>query len=121
MGTLNDKAISAAISDLMTNVMQKLQERAWSTDVLQIRGNNVLISGGASQGLRVGDHLRLETRGETLTSGQTGLPITLPGEKLGTLEVTGFFGDATSEGAVTHLVSGQIGADPKQLIVVEDR
>ena len=51
-GTLNDKAISAAISDLMTNVMQKLQERAWSTDVLQVHGNNILISGGPSQGAK---------------------------------------------------------------------
>ena len=57
-----------------------------------------------------------------MTSGQTGLPITLPGENLGRLEVISFFGDAASgEGSITHLVSGQLGADAKQLIVVEDR
>src|SRR5579871_2132957 len=33
--TLNDKAISAAISDLINNVVQKLEERPWHTDILE--------------------------------------------------------------------------------------
>ncbi|HEX5378105.1 MAG TPA: CsgG/HfaB family protein, partial [Phenylobacterium sp.] len=66
--TLNDRAISAAISDLTNNVMQKLQERRWFTDVLQIRGSDLLISGGGEQGLKVGDRFRVETRGEVVVS-----------------------------------------------------
>lgn len=120
--TLNDKAISAAISDLITNVLQRLQERRWSSDVLQVRGGQVFISGGPSQGLKVGDRLRLETRGETVTSGQSGLPIRLPGQAVATLEIVSFFGeDAASEGAIARLVQGAIQADPKTLVVVEDR
>jgi curli biogenesis system outer membrane secretion channel CsgG len=120
--TLNDKAISSAISDLITNLLQRLQERRWSSDVLQVRGTQVFISGGPSQGLKAGDRLRLETRGETITSGQSGLPIRLPGQAVATLEIMSFFGeDPASEGAIARVVQGAIQADPKTLIVVEDR
>jgi curli biogenesis system outer membrane secretion channel CsgG len=120
--TLNDKAISAAISDLMTNVLQRLQERRWSSDVLQVRGGQVFISGGPAQGLKIGDRLKLETRGEVLTSAQTGLPIRLPGQSVATLEIVSFFGDdSESEGAVTRIVDGQAVGDPKTFLVVENR
>lgn len=121
--TLNDKAIGAAISDLLTNVMNKLQERRWFTDVLQVRSGQVFISGGPAQGLKVGDRLRVETRGEVVVSGQTGLPISLPGQTIGSIEVLSFFGDdQSSQGAVARVVQGTIPAtDLKTLVVVEDR
>jgi curli biogenesis system outer membrane secretion channel CsgG len=121
--TLNDQAISAAISDLMTNVIQKLQERRWFTDVLQARDGQVFISGGPAQGLKVGDHYRVETRGESVVSGQTGLPIRLPGHTVGTIEVMSFFGeDTNSQGAIARVISGQLPTgDLKSLVVVEDR
>lgn len=119
--TLNDQAISAAVSDLMTNVIQKLQERRWFTDVLQVRGADVFISGGPAQGMKVGDRYRVETRGESVTSGQTGLPIRLPGNTVGTIEVVSFFGDdPSSQGAIARLTSGQLPSDLKSLVVVED-
>jgi len=119
--TLNDQAIAAAISDLTNNVMQKLQERRWFTDVLQVRGADILISGGSEQGLKVGDRLRVETRGEVITSGQTGLPIQLPGQEVATIELASFFGDDPSaQGAIAHVVEGKIpSGDPKALMVVE--
>jgi curli biogenesis system outer membrane secretion channel CsgG len=121
--TLNDKAISAAISDLMTNVMQRLKARRWSTDVLQVRGDQVFLSGGQTQGLKVGDQLSLEKRGETVVSGQTGLPLTLPGQSIGRLEIVAFFGESPQEeGAIAKVVQGQIpGGDLKSLRVVELR
>jgi curli biogenesis system outer membrane secretion channel CsgG len=121
--TLNDKAISAAISDLLTNVLQKLEERRWSTDVLQVRGSQIFISGGPSQGMKVGDRYLLETRGETVVSGQSGVPIRLPGERVGQIEVVSFFGDNPSaEGAIARLLDGQPPAgDFAKLIVVESR
>ena len=120
--TLNDKAISAAISDLMTNVLNRLGERRWHSDVLKATGLQVIISGGPSQGLSIGDRLSLETRGETLTSGQSGLPITLPGQKVADLEVVSFFGeDASSEGAIARVVSGDATGDIKNYVVVENK
>ena len=107
--TLNDKAISAAISDLMTNVLQKLHERRWFTDILQVRGDQVFLSGGADQGLKVGDVLSVETAGETVTSGQTGLPITLPGQAIARVEVVSFFGDSPEgQGTIARIVQGQL-------------
>ena len=121
--TLNDRAISAAVSDLITNVMNKLQERRWFTDVLQVRNGQVFISGGPAQGLKVGDNLKVETRGEIMVSGQTGLPITLPGQTVASIELISFFGDdPAAQGAIAKVVSGQVTADEaKNLIVVEDR
>ena len=120
--TLNDKAISAAISDLINNVVAKLEERKWSSDVLQLRpGGGIVISGGPAQGLTVGQHFNLETRGETITSGQTGLPITLPGETVGEIEIVSFFGDQPeAQGAIAKLVRGNLqGVAAKSLVVKE--
>ena len=121
--TLNDKAISAAVSDLINNVVQRLKQRPWFTDVLQVRGDQVFISGGPSQGLRVGNRFRIETQGETITRGQSGLPIKLPGQYRGTIEVLSFFGDGpSSEGAVARLVDGQLPTgDLSKFVVLEDR
>jgi curli biogenesis system outer membrane secretion channel CsgG len=115
--TLNDKAISAAISDLMTNVMQKLQERDWSTDILSVRGSEVMISGGSREGLHIGDRLTVARRGEVVTSRQTGLPIELPSDPIATIQVTGFFGSGDAEGSRAEIVSGAIPADAKDLVV----
>lgn len=122
-GTLNDRAIGAAISDLTSRLMQKLEERAWSTDILQVKGDTVLISGGPAQGLSIGDRFVVERPGQTMTSGQTGLPITLPGDQIATVEIVSFFGDTPeAQGAVARVVSGRVdGKGSKSLIVKEIR
>jgi len=109
--TLNYKAISAAISDLMSNIIQRLDERRWSTDILDVDGQNVVISGGKSQGLNVGDTFAVETIGKTVKSRQTGFDITLPGEKIAEIEIVSFFGqDDFSQGSVARIVSGTLPA-----------
>jgi curli biogenesis system outer membrane secretion channel CsgG len=115
--TLNDKAISAAVSDLMTNVMQKMQERDWSTDILDLHGHEVMISGGPREGLRIGGRLEVAHRGTIVVSKQSGLPIELPSQPIAVIQVTGFFGEGDAEGSRAEIVSGDVGADPKDLIV----
>jgi curli biogenesis system outer membrane secretion channel CsgG len=115
--TLNDKAISAAIADLMSNLMQQLQQRPWSTDILAVRDGQVMISGGPNEGLRVGDRLTVARRGVVVTSQQTGLPIELPDQPIATIKVTGFFGSGDSEGASAQLISGELGPDTGSLII----
>ena len=119
--SLNDAAIAAAISDLTSEIIGNLADRPWSTDVLQIEGNQVFISGGSRQGLKVGDRFYVETVGKVIKSGQTGLPITLPGSQLAVVEVTSFFGDSEySEGSIANVVSGSLSIqDTKQLTVKE--
>ena len=115
--SLNDKAISAAISDLMTNLMQHLQQRTWSTDVLGVQGGQVLISGGANQGLHVGDRLTVARRGKLVVSQQTGLPVELPAETVAAIQVTGFFGSGDAEGSQARIVDGVVDPTEKDLVV----
>jgi len=108
-GTLNDRAIAAAISDVQTALIQKLEERPWRTDILRVAGSTIYISGGPRQGLKVGDVLSVMQEGETVKSGQSGFNIALPSTKVGTIRVTSFFGESESnEGSVAELVSGSL-------------
>jgi curli biogenesis system outer membrane secretion channel CsgG len=118
--SLNDAAIAAAVSDLTSEIIGKLTDRPWSTDVLKTEEGRVFISGGSRQGLKVGDRFVIETVGETVTSGQSGLPITLPGSKLAEVEIVSFFGDSEySEGSIATIVSGALSAEGKKLVVRE--
>jgi curli biogenesis system outer membrane secretion channel CsgG len=106
-GSLNDRAIGAAISDLQVALMAKLEERPWRTDILKVAGNKIFISGGQRQGIKVGDLVSLMVQGETVKSGQTGFAITLPPSSIGKAKVVGLFGDNESnEGAIAEIISG---------------
>jgi curli biogenesis system outer membrane secretion channel CsgG len=118
--TLNDAAIAAAVDDLMNNVIQQLEGRPWHPDILEVTGNQVMISGGPGQGLRTGDRFRVERPGRTVVSGQTGLPITLPGEVIAEVEVLSFFGAGEAEGAVARVVSGIVPAENVQSLIVSE-
>lgn len=121
--TLNDRAIAAAIADTMTNVIRRLEERAWFTDVLHVDGSRVFITGGASQGIRPGSEFVVETAGEVVTSGQTGLPIVLPGTPIARIRVDSSFGEsAETEGSITSIISGSLeGHNLQRLRVMEIR
>jgi curli biogenesis system outer membrane secretion channel CsgG len=62
--TLNDKALTAAISETVNQLVTKLEARAWRTDILKVEGKRVFISGGERQGLKVGDELVIVREGE---------------------------------------------------------
>ncbi|MFW5660417.1 MAG: CsgG/HfaB family protein [Oceanicaulis sp.] len=110
--TLNDRAISAAVDDLVSAIVSELADRPWTTDILEIDGGQIFISGGSRAGLERGDVLAVTERGRTVTSRRTGLPITLPGEEIARIEIVSFFGDTDlDEGAVARIVSGDIPAD----------
>jgi len=119
--TLNDKAIGAAISDVMDRLVSKLSERPWHSDILKINGAQVFISGGERQGLRAGDRLSVMKQGDTVRSAQTGFDIALPPSRVAEVVVDSTFGDNESnEGSVTHITSGSIGSDdPKTLSIQE--
>ncbi|PUA20890.1 curli production assembly protein CsgG [Glaciimonas sp. PCH181] len=119
--TLNDRAISAAISDVQNALIAKLEERPWRTDILKTEGNLVFIAGGARQGLKVGDVLAVLREGQKIKSAQSGFDITLPGSAVGKLRVKSLFGDSESnEGAVAELISGSAASvKGTQLFVAE--
>ncbi len=108
-GSLNDKAIAAAISDLTGELIAKLESRPWRAGVLKADGNVLYISGGERQGLKVGDVLSLMQEAESIQS-DNGFAIQLPPKRLGTVKVISLFGDAeTNEGAIVQIVSGAVG------------
>lgn len=119
--TLNDKAIGAAISDLMNALVSKLGEQPWRTDILKVEGNRLFISGGQRQGLKVGDMLAVMRTGERVKSGQSGMTITLPSTPIATIRVTALFGDnETNEGAIAETVIGSLNGQPlAELYVAE--
>lgn len=107
--TLNDRAIAAAISDVIDRLVSKLTDRPWRTDILEVQGKQVFISGGARQGLRAGDHLAVMAAGQTVKSAQSGFEVTLPPKEVGALRVISTFGDTeTSEGSVCEVTAGAV-------------
>ncbi len=108
-GSLADKAISVAIEDVIEGLINTVAARPWQTDILEVKGDQVFIAGGKSQGVAVGDQLAVMKRGDTVKSKQSGFDITLPPTRVGTIEVTSLFGQSeTNEGAVARIVSGKI-------------
>jgi len=107
--TLNDRAIAAAISDVIDRLVSKLSDRKWKTDILEVKGGQVFISGGKYQGLKEGDGLTAMMAGETVKSKQTGFNVTLPSKQVATLKIVQLFGDTeTDEGAVCEVTGGAI-------------
>ena len=49
--TLSDKAISAALSQLVENIINKCMDKPWRSYLLSIEDGTFIISGGSSQGL----------------------------------------------------------------------
>jgi curli biogenesis system outer membrane secretion channel CsgG len=120
--TLNDRAIAAAISDLIDRLVSKLGDRPWRTDILELKGPLVFISGGKSQGLKPGDELAVMEFGQTVKSAQSGFEVTLPPRQVAGLKVTSTFGDTeTSEGSVCELTSGTIDRAALPTLFVAER
>lgn len=110
--TLNDRAIAAAISDVVDRLVAKLTDRPWRTDILEVKGRQVFVSGGQRQGLRAGDVLAVLLPGETSRSRQSGFEVTLPPRQVAKVKVVSLFGESeTNEGSVCEVTDGQI--DPR--------
>ena len=105
--TLDDKAMAAAVADLVDRLQRQLASRPWITGVLRVDGDQVMIAGGARQGLKPGDRLKVMVPGAVVRSPQTGFDVRLPATQVGVLEVQSFFGDSDiTEGSICRLVSG---------------
>jgi len=121
--TLNDRAIGAAISDVQGALIAKLQERPWHTDILKVDGSSIYMSGGAKQGLKVGDRVAVYQAGETVKSAQTGFEIALPPKQVAAAEISALFGDNdTNEGAIGLITNGSLGSlDRASLFIGESK
>jgi curli biogenesis system outer membrane secretion channel CsgG len=120
-GSINDRAIGAAVNAAVAKLDAWMLEKKWTSDVLAIEDGLVFISGGQSQGIQEGMTFSVETIGRKVKSTTTGTTITLPGQKVATLKVISMFGETElEEGSVTQVVTGSLdGQDITKLIVKE--
>lgn len=120
--TLNDRAIAAAISDVLNELVSKLEERLWRTDILKLDGIQVFISGGKHQGIKVGDVLAVMREGQKVKSQQSGFEIDLPSTEVGTLRVVSQFGDTeVNEGSVCEIINGLFMNEPLDGLFVAEK
>jgi len=85
--SLNDKVISAAISKLVNNIIENLTEKPWRSYILSIQNENIVIAGGKTQGINIGDNFNIFKKGAIVTNPQTGMKIELPGELIGKVKI----------------------------------
>jgi len=113
--TLNDRALDTAIGNLASNIIENLLKNPWRSYILAHEDGSYIISGGPSQGLKVGDTFDVFAQGKTIKNPQTGMDVTLPGKKVAQLKVTAFAGGSAENELSTATVSeGTLptGADP---------
>lgn len=91
--TLSDKAISAALGQLVENIINKCMDKPWRSYFLSVEDGTYIISGGVSQGLATGDNFTVYKKGKTVINPQTGMKIELPGIKVGTVSILQSIGD----------------------------
>ena len=107
--TLSDKAISAAISKLVENVINNCMEKPWKSYFLSYDENGIIISGGASQGLKIGDIFQVVEKGNSVKNPQTGMMIELPGKMVGKLKIEYSGGDnPQNEFSMASFTEGEI-------------
>lgn len=110
--TLADKAISVAISKLVENIIQNCSNRIWKSYFLAYDENGIIVSGGKSQGLKVGDTYLVCEKGRTVKNPQTGIMIELPGKTVGKVKVDMLGGETVeSEYSLVTLLEGTINKD----------
>ena len=91
--TLSDKAISAALSQLVENIINKCMDQPWRSYILSAEDGTYIISGGQSQGLAAGDTFPVYKKGKKVINPQTGLEIELPGTRVGEVTIISMYGD----------------------------
>jgi curli biogenesis system outer membrane secretion channel CsgG len=107
--TLSDKAISAAISKLVENIINNCTDRPWKSYFLSFEDDGVIISGGKSQGLKVGHVFHVVEKGKLVKNPQTGMTIELPGKPVGKIKIDFTGGDhPQNEFSMVSFIEGGI-------------
>ena len=110
--TLSDKAISVAISQLVENIINNCMNRPWKAYFLSYDSDGIIISGGKSQGLEVGDTFSVVKKGKKVKNPQTGMIIELPGKIVGEIQIDFTGGDVPeNEFSMVSISNGSINAE----------
>ena len=119
--TLSERAISAAISNVVGSIAERMLDDPWRSSILDLTGSVCTIAGGRSQGLAEGDRLAVLRRGKRIRNPQTNVEIELPGAPIAEVVVRKLHGRSyTDEFCECEVVSGQLGGlDLEQLFIQE--
>lgn len=121
--SINDQAISASISKLIDNIINKLTDAPWKSFILSEQEGQFFIAGGKSQGIQEGYVFEVEEQGKRIKNPQTGGYINLPGKKIAKIKVVQVLDAPTADNEISicTLVEGQISqTEFKNLIVLEN-
>jgi curli biogenesis system outer membrane secretion channel CsgG len=107
--TLSDKAISAAISKLVENIVNNCMNNPWKSYFISYDNESIIISGGKSQRLKVGDVFNIVEKGKRVINPQTGMMIELPGKTVGKIKIDFTGGDTPqNEFSIVSFTEGNI-------------
>ncbi|MCP4763657.1 MAG: curli production assembly protein CsgG [archaeon] len=106
---INDKALDAAITNLSSNIIENLLDRPWRGYILSFEDNQIIISGGQSQNIKVGDTFTVIKEGKKIKNPQTNMVITLPGKPIGKIKTISSVGDSPeSEVTFCEIIEGNL-------------
>lgn len=119
--SLSDKAISAAISQLVENIINKCTDKPWRSYFLSCDDDAIIVGGGASQGIVEGDTFAVYSKGKKVKNPQSGLMVELPGKKVGMVKVLMTGGDTPeSEYSFVEFTEGEIPFDKADNYYIEE-
>lgn len=119
--TLSDKAISVAISKLVENIINNCMDRPWKSYFLTYDQNGILISGGASQGIKVNDIFDVVEKGKRVKNPQTGMMMELPGKTVGKIKISHTGGDnPQSEFSMVSFIEGGIDSSNLDMYYIKE-
>lgn len=119
--TLSDKAISEAIGQLVENIINKCTNKPWRSSFLSYDSDAQLISGGASQGINIGDTFAVKMKGKKVKNPQTGAMIELPGKQIGSVTVVSTEGDTPeTEYSIVNYSGNEIDASNLSNYIIEE-
>ena len=119
--TLSDKAISAAIDQLVENIINKLSDKPWKSYFLSYDSDAIIIAGGKSQGIEPGMVFAVKTVGKNVKNPQTGIMVTLPGKEVGKIKVEETGGDTPeTEYSIVLMIEGSIDSENLSNYIIEE-
>ncbi|WP_430812872.1 MULTISPECIES: CsgG/HfaB family protein [unclassified Carboxylicivirga] len=107
--TLTDKAIGAAINQLVENIINSCMDKPWQAYILAEDEGSLIISGGETQGIAAGDVYGVLSPGKKVKNPQTGITIELPGKVVGKITIDMTIGDTPqNEVSMATLTEGEV-------------
>jgi len=107
--TLTDKAIGAAINQLVENIINSCMDKPWNAYILADEEGSLIISGGSSQGISAGDIYSILSPGKKVKNPQTGMMLELPGKIVGKINIDMTLGSTPQdEVSIATIIEGSI-------------